>query len=199
MLDNKLQIALCRSCFGPPKSTYKRGFKRDIIVCDKGHENPRLLTLYCPNRLERFLCDFTYDTSCGYIALQKEGYQTEYYCSLVCLNRLFRLDKLTREMNDYDKVDILNEFALEKCLLKKNDLENKKQIVLESIESVEEIVQNPENNIFIENSEKLIEEKLKTLEKKHQNEINKLTDNVKQRDRTIFTLQCRLIELERKK
>ena len=187
--------AICKGCYGPPKSTYKRGFKRDTIVCDKGCDNPRLLTLYCPFRMERLLYDFTYDPSCGYIGLKKGGF-IEYYCSLICLNRLCSLEKLTRKMNDYDKIGILEQFQLEK-----QDLEKKKKTKelekqeKEETESDSETEFEPVQKQIIKLTEKTDE--IKTLEKKYQDEINKLTEKVKERDRTIFTLQCRNIELER--
>ena len=102
----------CEACVGPPLNTYKNGFKRDKIICDKGVGKVSL-SLYVPNIMQRMLHDFTQDRSYGYIQINHED-KSWLYCSLYCLNDHSSIDKLADGMSDFDKHDILEQYNIEK-------------------------------------------------------------------------------------
>ena len=210
----------CHYCSDGASTTYRRGFQRDTVVCDRGVGN-LTLSLYSLNHFQRFFLGYT-SRPCGFVTLQL-GHHYRYYCSLGCLNQDYPIAKLSDGMNDFDKTSILEEVAIQnenttwinktKCnitWLKSSDLEDDsstcststweeseesdtEESYLEMIEQQKEIIQT------LVSEKKADEDKLKTeIEKKWMEKMNELTEKVLEKDKLIFTMQCRIIELERK-
>jgi hypothetical protein len=199
-------FVMCDMCGSVPKNTYKNGFKRDRVVCDKGLGKIKLF-LDRPCYLDCILMGYTSDPSFGYILLETDtGFW--HYCSLKCLNYKYPLQILVKGMSDYDKYDILAQLEKENkdkpkqikkienddILLYKDPVEilkNENKWLQEQLQEFQakqkEIIQNIQCD----------EDKLKeTIERKKQKEVDKLTDALKEREKTIFQMQCRMIELE---
>ncbi len=199
-------LKMCEMCGSGPKNTYNNGFKRNRVVCDKG-VGKVTLSLYNPWYLDRIVCGFTLDPSCGYILLETENAYW-FYCSLKCLNFKCPIENLTKGMNDYDKYDILAQ-------LEKETKDKPKQI--KKIENKDPLLYKDPVEI-LKNENKMLQEKLQgfqakqkeiiqniqcdedklkeTIERKKQKEVDKLTDVLKEREKTIFQMHCRMIELE---
>ena len=205
----------CHTCQGPPSYSYKNGFKRDTIICDKGIGKVKM-TLYKHFDPGVYMCGFEQDDA-GYIVLER-GWILHQFCSLTCLNKHSPLSELEKGMNDFDKYDILAE--LERVKKAKENVKEKakeklkKEKVIENVLRYKDTVEilKQENKLlykkldgFQENQKEIIqhiqldEDKVKeNIEKKKQKEIDKLTDALKERDKHNFQLQCRIIELEGK-
>lgn len=206
-------MLMCDMCGSGPKKSYKDGFKRDQIICDKGVGKIKIL-LYSPHYYDLFLSGYSAEPSCGYIVLVKDQY-TWYYCSLTCLNYRCSLKKLAKGMCDFDKHDILAQLEKEE-----NSLYGKRITIKASAKTLERdtlLYKDPVEILKQEN--KLLKEQLcgfqarqteiiqnlqcdedkvkETIEKKKQKEIDKLTETLKERDKAMFQMQCRIIELER--
>ena len=207
---------MCEMCGSGPKNTYNNGFKRNRVVCDKG-VGKLTLSLFNPSYLDRMVCGFTLDPSCGYILLETPNGSSFYYCSLKCLNFKCPIENLTKGMSDYDKYDILSQLEKEiaNIHIQSRHIYKKRTLELEygtfpSKDPLETI--KKENTLLkykldeVESTHKEIiqnilcdEDKLKeSIERKKQKEIDKLTDALKERDKRLFQLQCRMIEMEGK-
>jgi hypothetical protein len=119
---------LCYTCSCKPKTTYTCGFKRDVIICDKG-VGTTTLSPYLPDMLLRWVNSF--EEGHGFIKYENQ-YGRLFFCSLLCLNSMFRIVDLAEGMNDYDKEGILTQFRI--------DVENhnKKSTVFSQIEEEED-------------------------------------------------------------
>lgn len=197
----------CETCQCPAMISYKNSFKRDTVVCDKGIGNITL-TLKEPDFFEKML--WSYGNNERYIIMKNCGYYR--FCSLYCLNQKFSMKKLAKGMCDFDKHDILAQLdyeieikriqkqkntsksTSENSPLLKDDMKEENKILQEKLQQFQE----KQNEIIrhIQTDEDKLKE---SIERKKQIEVDKLIETVKERDKRIFNLQCRIIELEGKR
>jgi hypothetical protein len=212
----------CEACVGHPLNTYKKGFKRDKIICDKGVGKVSL-SHYVPNTMDRMLHGFTQDRSYGYIQINHED-KSWLYCSLYCLNHHSSIEKLAVGMSDFDKHDILEQFNIEKkqkekihYVFPKTEIEIKKEKEAKIKKFVHEenelLLHDPLKELKDQNTN--LKQKLEMFQNKQKEivngiqkdedkrnlslmkEVNKLNELLKEKDKTIFQQHCRIIELER--
>ena len=208
----------CCCCYGGPTKTYSQGFKRKI-VCKGINVN---LIAYLPNFMERNL--YNYETGHGYIHF--EGPHEWFVCSLVCLQKYLSFTggsilNLAEYMNDYDKMGILEQYRME-AITYNSTCHRHLPITLEdqmeaSVES-DEIEEDPETVLLLEikeMKEKLLsqEETMKEIKDlylhlrsenkrlteentKEKTEHKKVLEKLKEKDREIFKMTTRIMELE---
>lgn len=212
----------CEACVGHPVNTYKKGFKRDKIICDKG-VGKISLSLYVPNTVDRLMHGFTQDRSYGYIQINRE-HKSWLYCSLYCLNHHCSIQMLANGMSDFDKHDILEQFNIEKkqkekihFVFPKTEIEIKKEKEARIKEFVNEedalLLHDPlkdlkDQNTHLTQKLEMFQAKQKEMVKEIQKDEDKLKlslmkeleqvkELLKEKDKKIFQQHCRIIELER--
>lgn len=209
---------MCIGCSNGPKATYRMGFRRESIVCDKAY-GLTTLSLYCPSVFTRFIYQHSQDTDLGYIKYEcPQG--SWYYCSLLCISHHMSMKDLMKEMNDYDRIGILSQFKNEfREAYKKQWTEKQITNHLNKVEDIEEEEEEEdEMKELKELKEELkeyetsqskltfeIEKLKKELKRLKENrpetmnqEIERLKEALKAKDREIFRLTTQNMELETK-
>lgn len=218
--------ACCYACYGKPKETYACGFKRERTPCDKGTEQNILYT-YPLSFMERMV--YSFDAGQGYIKYENK-HGKWFFCSILCLHKVMNIYAVTKNMNDFDKEGILEQFKIESVDYNKtngprdqisleNDLDKEilendsldefeeefAALQLEN-EQQEEMIQAMKTadydqlvSLQLENAQqKEIIQKWKESFEKKQKEFDKLMETTKAKDREIFCLIARNMELEKK-
>ena len=207
----------CYSCYGGPTKTYSCGFKRKI-VCVKGINAKTTLTPYLPNFMERQI--YNYESGHGFIHFESPSNEW-FFCSLLCLQKYITLTKvsvlsLAEDMNDYDKTGILEQYLME-AITYNSTCHRHVPITIE--EACEEIDEDPETDLLeikelkekVLSQEETMEEikdlylhlrsenkRLTEENTKEKTEHKKVLDKLKEKDREIFRMTTRIMELEGK-
>jgi len=205
----------CCCCYGGPTKTYSQGFKRKI-VCKRLDVT---LTPYLPNFMERQL--YNYASGHGYIHF--EGPHEWFVCSLICLQKYLTFTgvsvlKLAEDMNDYDKMGILEQYRIEattynstchtplpitldqlEASVESDEDEDPETVLLEIKELKEKLLSQEETTEEIKDLYLHLRSENKRLTEentKEKTEHKKVLEKLKEKDREIFKMTTRIMELE---
>ncbi len=212
----------CYSCFGKPTETYACGFKRERTPCDKGSELNILYT-YPLSFMERMV--YSFDAGQGFIKYENKSGKW-FFCSILCLHKTLNIYAVTKNMNDYDKEGILEQFKMEAVEYNKTkgprdqiSLDNESLDENNFLDEVEEFaalqLENEQQKEMIQamktaDYDQLVSLQLENAQQKEaihkwkeafekkQKEFDKLMETTKAKDREIFCLIARNMELEKK-
>lgn len=177
---------MCVGCSNGPKATYRKGFRRESIVCDKAY-GLTTLSLYCPSVFTRFIYQHSQDTDLGYIKYEcPQG--SWYYCSLLCISHHMSMKDLMKEMNDYDRIGILSQFKDEfREAYKKQWTEKQITNHLKKVEDIEE----EDIEVDIEVDEEVDEEDVDV------DEMKELKEELKEYEKSQSTLTFEIEKLKK--